>query len=434
MQNRVRQQIRSLYCQFSASERGVRIAAVAGAVTLLGLFVGCLAVRETRPPDVRDDAAAPATVDRIIRVRLLGATPVEAIQLAVGSPHRIRDGATGRVLATSARALPPVRVRAATAQPGAILIDATRYDSSDLLIEPQDSGSVRVDDRAFRGSLRIQSTPGGLTVTNILDIEDYVRGVLRGELPRNFHPQAQLALAVAARTYAFYQKVTAGTTRDYDVLADERSQMYIGVEGEDRVASSAVDETRGQVCFVHQDGRDRLFCTYYSSTCGGVSQGVGDFRPSDPRVPPLDGGVRCDGCSKSPYYRWPSVRLSKAEITRRVLERYPRLARLGQITKVIADGFSPEGRVSRVRLIGSGGASDTLVGEDFRLAVGGRVLKSTAFKLTDEGKTVRFSDGRGFGHGVGLCQYGADDQARTGRNYREILQFYYPGSIIKTLY
>jgi stage II sporulation protein D len=258
--------------------------------------------------------------------------------------------------------------------------------------------------------------------------------VLRGELPAHFHPQAQRALAVAARSYVLYEKLTAPAGRDYDVLADERSQMYIGVKGEDATAVGAVDDTLGEVCLVRDGGSEKVFSTYYSSSCGGMTQPVLEFRPGDPNVPSLAGNVVCNDCYLAPSFQWNPVRMSKAEITRRVVARYPRLSRLGQITQVTVEDRGKSGRATKIKLVGSGGASEILVAEDFRLCLGGHTLKSTRFKIVDEGSKVRFVDGRGFGHGVGLCQYGADRQAKLGRSYRQILEYYYPGVIIRSVY
>jgi len=395
-------------------------------------FVGCLTreqpgIRQSPPPDQN----AKPSVDRSIRVRLLGAQPVPSFNLEIASACRVRDTQTGKQLISLTRPMATAKVAPAGRS---VMLGSTRCDTDDLLIEPGRDASIVVDGKTYRGSLRIRRSADGLTATNLVDVEDYLRGVLRGELPAHFHAQAQRALAVAARTYVFYEKLTAPPGRDYDVLADERSQMYIGVKGEDAAAVRAVDDTVGEVCLVRVGGTEKVFSTYYSSSCGGMTQPVLEFRPGDPDVPTLAGNVVCNDCYLAPSYQWNPVRMSKAEITRRVVARYPRLSRLGQITRVSVEDRGKSGRATKIMLVGSGGASEILVGEDFRLCLGGHVLKSTRFKIVDEGSKIRFVDGRGFGHGVGLCQYGADRKAKLGKSYREILECYYPGVIIRSVY
>lgn len=120
-----------------------------------------------------------------------------------------------------------------------------------------------------------------------MDIESYLRGVLRGELPRYFHIESFKAQCVAARTYALYTKRFKPAGPTFDVYDDEGSQVYSGVSVEDATSSRAVDETRGEVCSYDNNGKQDIFCTYYSSCCGGLSQHVNNVKPRDPNVPPL---------------------------------------------------------------------------------------------------------------------------------------------------
>lgn len=396
------------------------------------VFVGCLARRESflRREGPR---AVRWSIDSNVRIRLLSADPLDAVTLECTSPYRLRRFDGGRTLIDSPRPLAPSRLQPAARNPGGLLLAGARIEADDVLVEPRRDTCLFVNGNPYRGAIRVCRDGRGLAVTNLLNVEDYLRGVLRGELPEHFHSEAQRALAVAARTYVLYQKLTVGSRQDYDVLADERSQMYVGVKGEDRAADAAIEATRGQVCLVDDDGQERIFCTYYSSCCGGMTQGVREFRPSDPVVAPLTGGVACNYCYLAPGYRWGPVRLTKAEITRRLVARYPSLGRLGQVTKVLPVTTGRDGRIVRVRVVGSGGQEEALVAEDFRLCLGGHVVKSTNCRIVDEGKFVRFVDGKGFGHGVGLCQYGADQLARKGRSFLQILQFYYPGAIVRRI-
>ena len=306
--------------------------------------------------------------------------------------------------------------------------------SNDVVITPERDAAIVLDQQTYRGALRIQRVGEGLLFDNHLDVESYLRGVLRGELPRDFHPESFKTQAVAARTYVLYQKQNGPRERSFDVYDHEGSQMYIGVRGEDRIAVEAVEKTCGEVC-TWNDGRgDHIFCTFYSSACGGRSQPVTHFKPNMTAVSPLAGNVPCSDCYLAKFYRWDPVEISKAELTKRLVAKYPTLSRLGTLVEIEPKARTPDGRIIRMLLIGATGQNDTLLGEDFRLSVGGRVLKSTNFEIEARAQSFVFKNGKGFGHGVGLCQYGMETKARRGKDYRQILEVYYPRSDIKKLY
>ena len=280
------------------------------------------------------------------------------------------------------------------------------------------------------GLVLVARGEGELLVINRVDLETYVAGVLTRELYPDWHREAYRAQAVAARTYAMVQ-MSRNAGLDYDVTCTEAAQVYGGL-AEGRGARRAVEAaryTRGIVATWTSPAGERIFCTYYSSACGGRSQSVADCKP-EPEIPPLAGGVRCDYCriAKGDVYRWGPVRLSKRDVNSRLLARYPRLAEtLDRIRTVEVARRTRSGRPGRIRLTGTNGRSDELVAEDFRLAVGSRIMRSTDCRLQDAGNDIVLSNGRGFGHGIGLCQWGMQGQALAGRKAAQILKFYYPG-------
>lgn len=379
---------------------------------------------ETKPPETM--------VDRQIRVRLLGRQPRTNVDLTVTSPFAITDTATGKAILPENAAIDNAAVRPTSTQ--GLQIGSKTIPSGDILIAPIRDASLVINGQTYRGQLRILRQNDGLMVVNHLDMEAYLRGVLRGEIPRSFHAESFKAQCVAARTYALYQKKNAPESKLFDVYDDEGSQMYVGVRGEDAVADRAVQSTAGEVCTWFNGQSSDIFCTYYSSACGGLSQPVRNVKPNDPDVPPLRGGVTCNDCTNAKFYRWDPVKLSRAEITKKLLARYPSLKKLGTVTDLVPKQTTTDGRIVRLEIIGSGGTKETLVGEDFRLAMGGRVLKSTNFKIEPTKDGFAFKNGRGFGHGMGLCQYGMDGKAKSGMDYKQILQTYYPGALVKKLY
>jgi stage II sporulation protein D len=371
-------------------------------------------------------------IDRLVRVRLRTSDRHEPAVLSVTAPFKIEHAVTKAVLAEGHGAIHRVRVMPAAGT--GIALGDEHIQANDIILIPKRDAALVVDKHTYRGSLRIQRAGDDLRLTNHVDVESYLRGVLRGELPRYFHPESFKAQAVAARTYVLYQKQRAPKDRTFDVRDDEGSQMYIGVRGEDRVAVEAVRETRGQACVWCDHGVDRLFCTYYSSACGGLTQHVNNVKRNDPAVPPLEGNVVCKDCYLAPHYRWKPVSLSKEEVTRRICKNYPSLRRLGTIVGLKPKSTTTDGRITNMELRGSSGEVGTLIGEDFRLSIGGHTLKSTNFRIGVNGDEFTFSEGKGFGHGIGLCQYGMETKARRGWRYERILATYYPGSKLKTLY
>lgn len=405
---------------------------VLGAVTLF--FVGCLSFSEHGfwKKEEAEKPIEPVAVDRLIRVRLMGRRPRPSEELSVTAPYALTDTQSG---AQFGEKQPPVSL--ATVRPAGeagIEIGEKLIPSGDITLTPSRDAAIVLGDRTYRGTLRIQREADGLVFTNHLDIEAYLKGVLRGELPRYFHIESFKAQCVAARTYALYSKRNKPAGKTFDVYDDEGSQVYKGVAMEDATAVEAVDATHGEVC-VYDDGeKEDIFCTYYSSCCGGLSQHVNNVKPNDPPAPPLAGGVACEDCYVAPRYRWEPVKISKAEVTKKLVARYPSIRKIGTVTGLRPRKRTEDGRIISMEIVGSGGQKEVLIGEDFRLSMGGRLLKSTNFAIETTKDAFIFKDGKGFGHGMGLCQYGMETKARRGMDYRRILATYYPGSTVKRIY
>jgi stage II sporulation protein D len=166
-----------------------------------------------------------------------------------------------------------------------------------------------------------------------------------------------------------------------------------------------------------------------------MSQSAAIFGP-DNDIPPLSGGVSCDYCRIAPgqTYCWKPVRLAKSELWSRLVSTYPDLASLGRLRHIEVTERTPSGRPVFLRLTGSNGATFDMLAERFRLAIGGSEIRSTDFELRVAADHVTFRNGRGFGHGLGLCQWGAQGQAVQGKRTAEILRYYYPGSKLMRAY
>jgi stage II sporulation protein D len=196
----------------------------------------------------------------------------------------------------------------------------------------------------------------------------------------------------------------------------------------------------GQVLTCKQsDGGNEIFPSYYSSTCGGHTENSKNVFGDS--FGPLT-GVPCPHCetvAKPKDFFWPMIRFGKAEVADKLVRRYPTLKKLGKITDISPAGWSKNGKITRlvkVRIIGSNGKSDFLRAEDFRLTLDptGRKLKSSVCQIVDWEDYWAFLSGRGWGHGVGMCQYGAEGMAREGGSAEQILSYYYPASRLKSIY
>jgi stage II sporulation protein D len=210
----------------------------------------------------------------------------------------------------------------------------------------------------------------------------------------------------------------ARASEPYDVETTEASQVF-HLGASDPILQTAVSATRGQV--VTCGGK--LFPAYFHSTCGGATTAAERVFPDRATAATLR-GASCAFCQHSPSYQW-SWQVEKTELGRRL--------GLGQPVLGLEAATDPTGRAESVRVRYAGGER-TFLGNQFRLAASSRELKSMWWtSVSDTGTQFRF-EGRGFGHGVGMCQYGSDGMARAGHSCAEILGLYFPGGELTTLY
>lgn len=381
--------------------------------------------QEAEQPRIPSSVAEPE-----VRVLLQRGQPHASIHVRTRAAFRLVDAAGGELLVREADTTATVSAGDGGLRWGQSLLGRHRVD----LIT--DADRVVLDGRALRGRLRfIQTSAGGVAVVNHVPIESYLTGVLRGETPRRFHAAAQRAQAIAARTYALYQVSVSPPEADFDLYAGEQSQVYRGVAGEDAGAIEAVRQTRGTV-LIAPDGGRRIFEALYSSTCGGATLSASAFSAKE-AVGPLRGGILCGYCAAagSPFVEWPNdVRIRKDEIEGALVRRFPNLASLGSLGGIEIVERGAANRPTMLRLLGEGGAGRTILPEALRVTIGGRRLRSSWFEIETQEDYFVFTGGRGYGHGAGMCQYGAQGLARSGKSALDILAHYYPGSVAVRAY
>jgi stage II sporulation protein D len=272
-----------------------------------------------------------------------------------------------------------------------------------------------------RGALVIIARDAGLLVVNDLDLEAYVKSVVPSEVPVTWPFEALKAQAIVARTFALHKKGERGG-QAFDVDATVQSQVYGGLGSEDPRASEAVDATAGIV--VMHEGR--LALTPYHSTSAGPTEDAAEVWGID--LPYLK-GVACPFDEDSSVYRW-ERRLSFDAIESALREAGYAVGSIATLTPL---GRNRSGRVSAVRILHSEGEL-ILKGELLRRIIGYQRVPSMRFDVVDVeaephggGFDVRLRGG-GWGHGVGLCQWGMKTLSERGWTADRIIDYYYPGT------
>ena len=318
--------------------------------------------------------------------------------------------------------------------------DETLLSPGELTIEPEAEGTVSVNGAAYRGRYRFVPTPqGSFDVVNDVDIDGYLKSVVSKELLWHWHAEAYRAQAIVARTYALYQAAGTDGRGHYDMNDDVRSQVYGGIDHETSKSREAVDATAG-VVLAHKTERGyKVFKSYFSSCCGGITASASDVF-NEPDIKPLSARYVGPLCKASPRFSWGPLVLTKADLTRRFRTwgnaRQHALKDVAEVAAVDVMTVNPYGRPVRFLVTDVKGARYALSGEEFRWSVnaGGVVLNSSFVKPVNEGDSVRFVEGHGWGHGVGMCQWCAQAYAEHGVAHEDIVLKSFPGAELKRAY
>jgi stage II sporulation protein D len=318
---------------------------------------------------------------------------------------------------------------------GQWLVEGESFSARTLELRPMASPGIGLNGRVYRGTLRLVPFDNRrFWAINILPVEHYLCSVIDGEIPGTFHNEARKAQNVSARTYALRRR-KQNAALDYDVWASPvRDQNYHGYQyrgpdgrmlaGESAKSRQAVRETLGLVLIRNGE----LARTYYSACCGGVtSAGTTTFPDATEMT-----SVVCDRCGHCPKYRWTSM-FSTGEFSAAVRKAGGRDAPPG-FEVAAAETIGADDREVLPRLVARDAAGTTVTVDTrrFRTAVTKGDVHSAWFEIerTGDGWTLR---GRGHGHGVGLCQWGADGFAQRGTAFDAILKHFYPGVEIEPL-
>jgi stage II sporulation protein D len=309
-------------------------------------------------------------------------------------------------------------------------------------------GVLKMEGRDYRGGMRaIRESDGTLTVIDLVGLESYLRGVLPSEIGALSEDRmaAMKAQAVASRSYTMY-KMARSRDRSYDVVSGVGDQVYKGVSGERGITDRAVAETFGEVAAY----RGEPIRANFSSTCGGVTVDNDEAWPDEEPLPYLrsvrdvSGRRGAELCEGSNHHRW-RVEWSAEELASILSSHYGEAGLDGRqfsgaVIDVKVTKRNAAGRARVVKVKTDEGEYE-LRADKMRWALrrpDGGPLRSTFFELSLEKRRGRVRKlvaiGRGWGHGVGMCQWGAIGMADRGSDYKEILHHYYTGVDIVRMY
>jgi len=292
-----------------------------------------------------------------------------------------------------------------------------------LLLKSVGNG-IRVSNTGLFGDtvLFYRNTIGRLDIINELNLDDYLKGVVPFEGNPKWTIETLKAQAVVSRTFALTRMIERHA-QEYDVMSGVFSQVYAGKKIENARANDAIEATKGQVLTYN----NKLFPAYFHSTCGGATTAADLVWPVKPH--PALGGVECRFCGKSPHFRW-EARVTPEEIKEKLAKHN---MPVNEVLDVKTGKIDRTGR-AHTFIIQSTRWEKTVDADAFRVWLDPMRLKSnliTKIRRAEDGAFV--FKGKGWGHGVGLCQYGAKYLGELGYSYHEILGYYFPGSQIVEL-
>ena len=311
------------------------------------------------------------------------------------------------------------------------------------LLSKNEFNIIDYDGSSFRGSMILVAAPrGSFTVVNYVGVEDYLRGVVPLEIGHRGPEEIEAvkAQAVASRTYT-YKKILENRSMDFDLLPTISDQVYGGVLAENPVCNQAINTTADQVVVYH----DSLIYAYYHSTCGGKTANIEDVWENKQPLQYLrsihdidEKGAPFCGFSGSFSWEesWSDARLSSI-VNRYSREVFSQKPTAGSIVSITIDSRFSCGRARECTIKTTSG-SYRYGGDKIRFILrrdqnGNPVLRSALITDVSKKSGLIVMKGKGYGHGIGMCQFGAIGRARAGQSYEQILKAYYTGVEVKQI-
>jgi len=319
-----------------------------------------------------------------------------------------------------------------------LILDNKTYSSKFFQVLPENAATLKMYDKSYKGAFRIASQNNKIQVINTITLEEYIKGVVPLEMPvgkgtENF--EALKAFSICVRTYAI-KKLNSGN--NYDIFNDTRDQVYGGESSERILSNKAIQETRGLILTYNNSPA----ATFYNSTCGGYTEdGANVFQVKNaPYLQSIKDGNE-PLCNISPRFRWVE-KYSDSEFINRLRTAGLISGPEWKMDKISINSRFKSGRVNELQIdLKGNGQTDKVVkiyGNDIRKIIrssdNSSILNSNFFDLSVDDKNNIILSGKGYGHGVGLCQWGAINLSRQGKDFTYILDHYYPGTTILRFY
>ncbi|MCX7913878.1 MAG: SpoIID/LytB domain-containing protein [Thermodesulfovibrionales bacterium] len=274
-------------------------------------------------------------------------------------------------------------------------------------------GEITLQGKKYSGLLEIWKGKKGLYVINELPLEEYLKGVVAGEMGSNWELEALKAQAVAARTYAMYQKLKNSKNSLFHLTSSVLHQVYRGDTIKENIVK-AVEATKGEI--LTYEGAP-ILALYHSTSADMTEECFEVFGKSFPYLKPVQ-----TNSELSPFYMW-ERRISVIEIQR--------VLKTGEIKEIKAHSQTVTGRVKDLKI--STNTNELLYpAKDLRKDLGWDKLPSTHITGIDRDGDYFLFQGKGYGHGVGMCQWSALQMAKDGKTYKEILAKFYPGALLQS--
>lgn len=356
--------------------------------------------------------AAPAAPKPSPRIRVAIARNASTLKLKTSSRVYVQDVATGQKYMLVENASYDVRPSGR-----GIAIAGQQLSSPVKLLAADGGEQIRLGGNLYRGDIVIRNGPGEkLDLIEHLSIEEYLYGVLPVEMSPDWPVEALKAQAVASRTYAMR---FINPTRDYDVTNGVEMQVYTGTNKINSRIIDAVDSTRGEVLKY----KGKLIMAFFHACCGGHTASSKSAW-GEAVLKPLF-GVADPFCKPSRHYRWEYF-LSSSDLLKFIQSQSSTALK---VTGLKIHQKDRSGRAVSFKVATDKGYK-VVSASDMRKRFGTFEFRSTYITSVTPVKGGFELAGRGWGHGVGMCQEGAKFMAYKGRPYTRILRHYYPGSAI----
>jgi len=295
-----------------------------------------------------------------------------------------------------------------------VLLGESRPSQTDLEKVKKVSAKTFVRGAKYEGQIELWKDGEGYYLINVVELEDYVKGVVASEVGIDWPKEALKAQAVLARTYALAHIIRNRNKSFYDVTSSVFHQVYKGEETKEDV-EKAVNETKGQILTYNGEP---IMAFYHACSVGQTEDPKEVFGREYPYLKPVE-----VPSTPSPYTLWEKKISFEALVKALSMEN---------INNVNILNYTSTGRVKELEFT-NGKNKKVIKTTELRRLLQWTALPSTminSIKIEEDGVVF---EGYGFGHGVGMCQWCAFQMAQEGKNYREILQYFYPNTDISQI-